>query len=471
MSKSAGTSSSHKSRSSSADRPASAARCVAARAVAARVLARVWQDQAYAAPALDAELRDAEVDPREARLATELVYGVLRTHGALERSIDAHVKRRGYRRKPLVRAHLLVAAYTIFHLDRIPAYAAVDEAVGAIRAVADRRVAAFANAVLRKLAQARQDEPSRYDLKRAVLESVPSWLRGALDETLGAGEAERCLTAGPIPPPLGICLRQGRQRSEWLERLRAAAPEALIDRGRVSPRCLCVRGAGDLRQLPGAGTDWLVQEEGAQLVALAVGARLGETVLDACSGRGGKALLLAEQVGPRGAVDAADRLVAKLELLRASPAPGASVRNTFAVDWSQGSGQVPAGYDRLLVDAPCSGTGTLRRRPEIALRLTASDVARLAALQVQITRAVAGRARPGARLFYAVCSVLRQETDEVVAELIRSTAGGPAALEPCPFDAEPVRALARDGSTLRLLPHEHGTDGYFVASFVVRQVL
>jgi 16S rRNA (cytosine967-C5)-methyltransferase len=226
-----------------------------------------------------------------------------------------------------------------------------------------------------------------------------------------------------------------------------------------------VRGAGDVRWLPGAGQAWIVMEEGAQAVALLAGAAAGDRVLDACAGHGNKTWVLAQEAAP-GTVDASDLHPAKLEQLRAGP-PGARVRATYVTDWTTGPGEVPEGYDIVVVDAPCSGVGTLRRRPEIGRRRTLEDVARLAELQVSIARQAATRARDGGRLLYAVCSVLREEGEEVAARLAEGAALG-VRLEPIPFTGPLGRALAGDATSLRLLPQVHGTDGYFVASFVVR---
>jgi 16S rRNA (cytosine967-C5)-methyltransferase len=145
------------------------------------------------------------------------------------------------------------------------------------------------------------------------------------------------------------------------------------------------------------------------------------------------------------------------------------VRQCFAVDWTRGPGEVPTGYDRALVDAPCSGLGTIGRRPEIVQRLEPDDVMRLAQLQRAIVRQVASRVRTGGRLVYAVCSVLREETDAVVDALAADEPGGAERLVPSPFDGEPARALSGEGTRFRLLPQTHGTDGYFVASFVVQR--
>ncbi len=444
-----------------------------ARIIAARVLTRVWSSDAFAAAALDAELvRHAGLDPRDAGLATELVYGVLRTEVALVARLTAFTpKGKLDLPSPIMRAHVLMAAYTICFLDRVPAFAAVNEAVGAIRAEGDARTGSFANAILRKLSD-EIEKKGRPALMAAASESAPGWLRGSLRRSLGRSAAEAYLSAGPVPPPLGLSLSLSEDRAAWIERLREVCPEGSFEEGHASPRAILVRAAGDVRRLPGAGTAWIVQEEGAQVVALALGARRGERVLDACAGRGNKTWLLGDEVGPEGAVDAADLYASKLERLKEGPA-GRGARATYAVDWAAGTGafeEVPRDYDRVLVDAPCSGVGTLRRRPEITLRRTAEDVKRLSSLQIAIVRSAATRVKDGGRLVFAVCSVLREEAEEVVERLLAEPSGTGVALEKAAIDAELLQGIVGEGATsFRLLPHVQGTDGYFVAGFGVRR--
>jgi 16S rRNA (cytosine967-C5)-methyltransferase len=203
-----------------------------------------------------------------------------------------------------------------------------------------------------------------------------------------------------------------------------------------------------------------VQEEGSQLAALAVGARAGESVLDACAGRGNKTGVLARAVEPDGAVDACDSSPSKLERLGEELARlGLHARATFAVDWTVGSGEVSGKYDRVLVDAPCTGVGTLRRRPEIALRREPADLAAKAREQLAIVTRAAEHVRPGGALVYVVCSVLREESEDVIDALLRARADFTAA----PFEAAEARAVCGEAASFRLLPHLHGTDGYFVA--------
>lgn len=413
-----------------------------------RVLERVEKDGAYASAALDAELdRHPQLDPRDRALASELVYGVLRTRAVLAARVLAHAPR-GVS-DSLVFLHLLVAAYQILLLDRVPAWAAVDEAIGEIKRARGPRVAGFGNAVLRKIAGGPKLDPAR-----AVRESAPPWLTERLDAVIGASETDALLGAG---------VEFGRV---WARAVPHATPPAWLESAERHPSSPLARlmPSGDPEKQPGhAEGAFVVQEPGAQLVALALGARPGERVLDACAGRGQKTTLLIEAVGPSGEVWAADVHPKKLATLgRECARLGLPAARTAAVDWSLGAGDVPGGFDRVLVDAPCTGVGTLRRRPEITARLTPADPERLAELQVAILRGAALQARPGGRVVFAVCSVLREEAEAVV-EQVRDL------LEPAPFDSEAVAALGDPSRTaLRLTPLAHGTDGYFVASFVRR---
>ncbi len=439
---------------------------ISARSVAASVLERVDKSGAFAAAALDAELtRAPQLEVRDRALATQLVYGSLRMLPWLDAAIDRHSKSGTRSLDRRTRAELRIAVYQLFFLERVPAFAAVNAAVEGIRDARGDKLAGFANAILRKLAAEAErgdgrDRESR--LEEAILESVAPWIRTALEGVLGP-DARAFLLAGRAAPPTGLRIEVPQERDAWIERLARAAPAGHFERGSVSPHAVVARGAGRLDVLPGwKDGAWSIQEEGSQVVALAVGARAGDVVLDACAGRGNKTGLLARAVGAGGAVDAADRHPAKLDVLGAELRRiGLSARATFALDWTVGTGDCRGPYDRILVDAPCSGIGTLHRRPDLRLRRVEEDMVRLPSLQTAVTTRAAGLLRPGGRLVYAVCSVFREEGEEVVAALERACPW----LEPAPFDGEVARRIAGDRTFFRLLPNAHGTDGYFVASF------
>ncbi|MGA3121156.1 MAG: transcription antitermination factor NusB [Polyangiaceae bacterium] len=432
-----------------------------ARDVATRVIERVEREAAFASAVLEAELtRNVQLAPRDRALATELVYGTLRVAPWLLEQIAAFAPRGTHKLDARIRAVILVAAYQLV-FTRIPPFAAVSEAVAAARLARGERVASFTNAILRKLS-AHVPTLGHDAREQALIGSTPSWLREALERTLSAEGALAFLRYGLEPPAVGLRVERASERDAWIDRVGAAAPHGRFEKGRISPLAIVARGAGKPQQLPGWQEGaWSVQEEGSQVAALAVGARTGEVVLDACAGRGNKTALLARAVGQSGAVDACDAIPAKLVRLREELARvGLSPRRTLAVDWRAGSGEVRDLYDRVLVDAPCSGVGTLRRRPEIALRRDPTDLASMASTQIALVTRAAGHVRPGGTLVYVVCSVLREESEDVIDGLLRAR----PELSLSPFEAPVALATAgRDRSCFRLLPYVHGTDGYFVA--------
>jgi 16S rRNA (cytosine967-C5)-methyltransferase len=424
------------------------------RNVAARVVHRVLVDGAYVSEALDAELSASQLPVRDRALTTELSYGVVRLERALSQRLDALARRGVAKGDTLTQSHLLVAAYQLLVLNRVPAFAAINEAVGALGRLRGKRVSGFANAVLRRMAASGE----RLDLAQALEASVEPWLFEELCRSVGRESALALLGVSPGPARRGLCVRltsRTHPAPDWV---------ATTEPGKVAPGALWLPPSGDLRKLAGYTEGaFVVQEEGAQWATLALGARAGERVLDACAGHGQKSSLLAERLGSAGGLWVNDISSAKLErLAREFERLGLPQPERRSVDLSQGVGDLPGDMDRVLVDAPCTGTGTLRRRPEILRRLTAEDPRRLADQAVTLLTNAASRARPGGRVLFVVCSVLRIECEDV-AERVR------AVLEPAPFDAPEARQIVGPEQwECRLLPTIHGTDGYYVASFVRR---
>ena len=381
-----------------------------ARTLAATVLARVTEDGAYASRALDAELQRAGLAPRDAALSTEIVYGSLRVLPALDRIIAERLTRADARMDGLVRATLRAATYQLWHLSRLPTHAIVDESVRGVRNKRGPKLAGFVNAVLRKLAAARPAQPAP---PRALV--LPEWTAHTLERALGPERLARFLDQHADAPAL--CLRAEGERDRLLAQLRAAVPQASSGETALSPLGIWLRRAGSPRGLPGyADGAFSVQEEGAQLLGLALGARPRERIADVCAGHGGKTTLIARAVGPQGQLFALDKDERKLkqiprELQRIGL--GAVPLELHAVDLSVGTGGLQGGLDRVLVDAPCTGLGTVQRRPELLLRLRPEDPARMAALQRAILRNAATLVRPGGVLAYAVCSPTREEGQDV----------------------------------------------------------
>jgi 16S rRNA (cytosine967-C5)-methyltransferase len=416
-----------------------------ARDVAARVLVRVVRDESFAAAALEAELgRAVQLEPRDRALATELVYGTLRVLPWIIAELDARAKKPTSGLPWEARGALWVAMQQIQFM-RVPAFAAVDEAVSAVRRAAGPRVAGFANALLRRAAEARAkiatDAEANELRARAVRESCPRDMRDALAAALGEEDAARFLEETETPP-MGLRVRDAASREGVMKKLAAARPNAELHEGRVSPLCILARGLGKPQTLDEFRSGEIsIQEEGSQAIALSVDAKKDERVLDACAGRGNKTAVLASSGAN---VDACDLDPRKLEALRADLARlGLAPNATFAVDWTVGSGDVRGTYDAILVDAPCSGIGTLRRRPELALRAR-TPLEERTKTQRAIALGALKHLAPGGRFVYAVCSVLREECEDVVSAL-------------------PLEIV----TSRRLLPYVGGTDGYYVS--ILRQ--
>ncbi|HEU4385750.1 MAG TPA: transcription antitermination factor NusB [Anaeromyxobacteraceae bacterium] len=433
-----------------------------AREIAFQVLRRVEEGGAYASRALDAALAAAgSLDPREAGLATELVYGTLRRAMALDAALALCSRRPLAEVDAAARVALRLGAYQLLFL-RTPAHAAVGESVALARQVDHGRAAGFVNAVLRALArEPRLPEPPPLGRDPAghvaAAESLPRWLAEEWVAWLGPEEALSLARATNQPAPL--VLRSPR-RDELLVRLRAAGLEAApVTR---APSGLAL-GSGSVQAVTRAagGLPFQVQDEGAQLATLFAALDLAgrrARVLDACAAPGGKAFHLAELLGPGSEVVAVEIHPRKAEALRreaAARGPGVQV---VCADASRPlPGLEPASFDAVLVDAPCAGLGTLRRHPELKLRRRAEDLPRFAALQAGILENALHYARPGAAVTYAVCSLSRAEGPRLAAAFLGK--GHRRAPPPAGF---PGDALTLEGDLL-LLSHRHGTDGFYAA--------
>jgi len=404
-----------------------------ARALARGVLARVERDGAYAGRALAAALdRGRALSPEDRALATELVYGVLRRRSRLDRALDALARTGTGNLDPAVRIALRMAAYQILFLDRIPAYAAVSEAVETCKALGGRGVAGFANALLRKLA--RTGEPALPDgavdpagyLEAAI--GFPSWLVRLLLAELPPAEAIAFGEASMAPAPVALRANTPRiAREALLARLAAERPGATLLPSAIAPDAILARRF----DAPATTDAWrqglfAVQDAGAQVVAELCGAAPGERILDACAGGGGKTAHLLALSGGQAQVDAVDNAPAKLHdarrtLQRLGLTSLTSAR-TVAGDLTRplDSSLATQGYHRILLDAPCSGLGVLRRHPEALVRRSPDDLTALAAQQLAMLATVAPALRPGGLLTYAVCTFERQECEEVVAAFLRA---------------------------------------------------
>ena len=418
-----------------------------ARRVALRVIRRVTEEGAYSNLALGAELSASGLDARDRRLAADLTYGTLRRLRALDRAIESAARRPVDRIDAPALAALRLGAYQLL-FARVPAHAAVSETVAL---AGPPRVRGFVNAVLRRISA---DGSPGTAASVADRTGLAAWAVAELERILPPDEVEAAAAA--LAEPGQLTLRTNRVRTDPVALASALTSAGFeVTPGRHHPDVLHVPAASPV-DLPGFAEGWFaIQDEASVLVGSAVQVEVGERILDACAGPGGKAAMLAQTVGSAGVVVAADAAPRRAALVvRTAARLGVGLR--VLVQDARAPALRDDGFDAVLVDAPCSGIGAARRRPELLWRVPKERLSSLARLQVAILCGVAPLVRPGGRLVYSVCTFPRAETEAVVRAFLARRPDFAAALVPGP-----------DGpaESHRLWPHRHGTDGMFFAGF------
>jgi 16S rRNA (cytosine967-C5)-methyltransferase len=445
------------------------------RAISYDVLLRVERDGAYANAALEAALlREPDIDPRDAALASELVHGVLRRQLALDAAL-AHASERSLERIELpVLVLLRLGCYQLLYLDRIPEHAAVHETVELAKSTGLARASGLANAVLRRIARnPRVPLPDDPLARISIEESHPLWLVRRWAARFGMEEARALCQANNQPAPL--CLRVNltkTSREVLLTALRAAQPEAQIEPGRFAETAVTLRGAGAPVTLPGYREGhFQVQDEAAQLIGIFTDHRAGNG-LDVCAAPGGKACHMAERslhARTSSAILALDISPNKLRRVGVEATRlGLTNLHRFAADARSLLPVRPRSQNAVLVDAPCSGLGTLRRHPELRYRRREEDLARLSSLQWQILASAADCVAPGGTLTYAVCSGELEEWEAHRERLLGERSDFEAAPSPArSFGREDAETIVSLPGVLETWPHRQGIDGF--AAFRLRR--
>ena len=440
-----------------------------ARAAALELLTTVRERDAYANLALPAILRRARLTGRDAALATELGYGACRARGLLDAVILACANRPANKIEPPLLDALRLGAYQLLR-TRIPAHAAVDSTVELVRASAGSRSAGFVNAILRRVGERTEPEWVAELAPDATADPIghlafqhahPTWIAQAFADALGGSAAElgELLAADDERPSVHLLARPGVISAEELALASGGEPAPYSPYG-----VRLESGAGDPGDLDAVKEGLaLVIDEGSQLVAygLARAPLLGEDGgrwLDLCAGPGGKAAMLGGLVELDGGhLDAVEPAEHRAQLVRNNTA---ELPVTVHVADGREAPLPDGGFDRVLVDVPCTGLGALRRRPEARWRRQPSDVAGLTSLQRELVTAALRHVRVGGVVGYATCSPHVGETHGVLAGVLRKH---PNVERLDAREVLPEMPGLGDGPTVQLWPHRHGTDAMFLA--------
>ena len=423
---------------------ASSSTGLAARRAAWRALQAVAAG-AWANAALERELARLPLAAVDRALTTDLLYGAIRQRRLLDAWLDAHGRVPAQRQPPKLRWLLHVGLYQLLFLERVPASAAVSTTVELAKQGGLGRLASVANGMLRSVLRARAGAgppdplaglplPPDPAQAFALRHSLPDWIAMALLEWLPPERAEAFALAANLPPPLDLRVNRLRADREAVLALLAAAGVAATPLADLPEGLSLNSRAGDVAALPGYEDGlWSVQDRSAQRIAPLLEPKPGDRLLDACAAPGGKSTHLAERLGPEGRVWAVDRAGSRLKRLEANARRlGLAAIQVLEADATALAEERPdwrGVFQGILVDAPCSGLGTLARHPDARWRIEPAALEGLTDLQDQLLDAMVPLLAPAGRLVYATCSVHPRENGERTAAFLGRHPGWQLALE------------------------------------------
>ncbi|MCU1443810.1 MAG: methyltransferase [Cryobacterium sp.] len=444
-----------------------------ARRVAYEVIAAVRESDAYANLLLPTKIKRAALNTADAALATELTYGTLRMQGYYDRVIALAAGRPVSEIDPAVLDVLCLGTHQLLS-TRVATHAAVHESVSLARQVGSRSATGFTNAVLRTISRTSAEEwrervlalAENPDERLAAEYSHPVWVVRAFRQSLRAEGRENelvdLLAADNLPPLVNMVALPGLTTAD--------ETHGLGDPDRYSPTGFVLAGGDPFDLVADHEGRIRVQDEGSQLAALALSRARpvleGERWLDLCAGPGGKAALLAAEALAGGADLVANELVpARAKLVRNALAPVPATVPVWELDGTRIADDHAEAFDRILLDAPCTGLGALRRRPEARWRKQPSDVAALSGLQSSLIDGALGALKPGGILAYVTCSPHLAETRGIVTTALKAWGSRVSELDTASV-VQDIAATDLDlpgaGGSVQLWPHRHGTDAMFI---------
>ena len=433
---------------------------MSARDTALRVLSAGRTASAWADASLKAQLRRDGLTGADAALATRIVYGVLQNRALLDFYLGAYCSQKLSRLQPPLADILRIGAYQILFLDKVPDRAAVNESVELAKKNGRGAASGLVNAVLRKLSLNKAQLPAIPERDETQALSIryshPKWLVRRLLALLGREEAESFLAADNAVAPLTVQVNTLRTTA-------AALTARLADAGVTAaahpwvPDCLELTGSGDLTELDAFREGlFFVQDPAAKLVSLIAAPQKGGRVIDVCAAPGGKSFGAAVAMGDEGDILACDLHANKLKRIEEGAARlGLKSIQTFAADGTVFRPEWAESADTVLVDAPCSGLGIIRKKPDVRYK-SPDDLFTLTVAQAAILENAARYVRPGGVLLYSTCTILPEENGQVVDGFLA---------EHPDFSRETFTLPAPVGEQpgeLTLWPHRHGTDGFYI---------
>ncbi|WP_025692572.1 16S rRNA (cytosine(967)-C(5))-methyltransferase RsmB [Paenibacillus zanthoxyli] len=445
------------------------AKGVTARETALDVLVRVQQEGAYSNLLLNTSLQKAGLSREDAGLATELVYGTISRLNTLEYVLKSFVSKGLDKLQPWVRSLLCLSLYQIMYLDRIPPHAAVNEAVNLAKRRGHQGISGMVNGVLRNVLRAGPlpviPQEMSWEERTALIHSHPLWMVEQWRDEFGADTAEAICKANNEPPAVSVRVNttmtsRDRLLDEMLGQGVNARPSEL------SPYGIVVRGAGNL-----ALSSWYrdgllsIQDESSMLVAEAVNPLPGMKVLDCCAAPGGKTTHMGELMKDQGSIYANDLHPHKAALISDQARRlGLECIGTGSGDALElGKKFAAASFDRILLDAPCSGLGVIRRKPDLKWAKQPEDAAAIARLQSELLDSAAALLKPGGVLVYSTCTLDRLENGNIVHSFLERNEEFRSVTFSSPLWNRLGSSVLASDQGMQILPQHYGSDGFYIA--------
>lgn len=442
-----------------------------ARELALDTLTRIEQEQAYSNLLLNRSLQKAKLSSQEAGLATELVYGTIQRLNTIDYFLTPFIAKGLASLQPWVRALLRMSFYQLYYLERIPDHAAVSEAVQLAKRKGHAGISGLVNGVLRNVIRKRKElvipEDVSVEERISLIHSHPLWLVKRWISQYGVEETTRLCAANNRPPKVSLRTNQRRiSRESLIQQLRSE--DIHVQPSDVSAVGLVTTGAGNMAYHPAFEEGlFSIQDESSMLVADVLDPQPGMTVLDCCAAPGGKTAHMAEKMDNQGTIwandlhehkrkliqDQADRL--GLSCIRTRTGDAAELTQHFAA----------SSFDRILLDAPCSGLGVIRRKPDLKWTKEETDTEQLAAMQLHLLKQVSTLLKPGGFLVYSTCTLDTVENENVIRQFLQQEADFELdeKMSKMGLLHQSVTERAQvDNGMVQILPHYFDSDGFFI---------
>jgi len=441
------------------------------RSIAFFALKNVYQKKAYTDVALNRVIKSVsksqDISQKDRSFACELVYGIVRRQRTLDSLIDVLGKKKAAQQPPELRIALHLGLYQLRYLDRIPASAAVNTSVEIAKENGLGKLSGVVNGLLRSyIRQSESQDPLQLPAdpvtRLGIEHSFPDWIVETWLEQLPIEEVERLLAWFNLSPKIDLRVN--------ILKTSVAKVEALLQESGIAveriphlPQGLRIEGAGAVAGLPGYKQGWwMIQDSSAQLVSHLLDPQPGETIIDACAAPGGKTTHIAELMGDNGHIVACDRAEKRLKKVRENAARLELDSIQIEVGDSRDVTSFHNLADRVLLDVPCSGLGTLHKRPDIRWRQTSQSIESLFGLQTELLQQAALRVKPKGVLVYATCTLNISENEKVIQSFLASNSDWSVQ----PTTDTVAQNWATSDGWIKVYPHQSNMDGFFMVRLV-----